>query len=113
MKRKQTKSCVICGAPCYIKYCRECAKKRNLEYSKAYQKTYYKRKKPKWEGCDEDCEHCPYPDCLKPYSELKSERVVNLQETGDKFLKSQGKMYTLNLGKYNATMPNVRRKGWY
>lgn len=20
----------------------------------------------RWRGCNEDCEHCPYPDCYKP-----------------------------------------------
>ena len=23
----------------------------------------------KWEGCDNDCLNCKYPDCIKPYAE--------------------------------------------
>lgn len=113
MKRK-TNSCIICGEPCHIKYCRECAKKKNLEYAKAYQQKYRKRKKPKWEGCNEDCEHCPYPDCFKPVAEMKATReVINLQEKRDEFIKTQGKMYSVTLGKYNTHYPNSNRKAWW
>lgn len=110
--RTKTNNCVVCGAPCHIKYCRECAKKVNKEYASEYQKAHYKRKKPKWEGCNEDCEHCPYPDCYKPYSELKSKRV-NLQETKDEKIRSQQKMYSVSFGKYNSTLPNQSRKAWW
>ena len=24
----------------------------------------------RYEGCDENCEECKYPDCLKPYEEF-------------------------------------------
>ena len=68
----------------------------------------------KFKGCNEDCAHCPYPDCYKPVAEMKATReIVDIFEKRDIDVKSQGKMYTLNLGRYNATMPNVRKKGWY
>ena len=114
MERKKNNKCLVCGAPCHIKYCRECAKKKNKEYASEYQKAHHKRKRPKWEGCNEDCEHCPYPDCLKPVNQMRAAReIVNLQETSDEYIKSQSKMYTVSLGKYNYSSPNPNRKAWF
>lgn len=28
-------------------------------------------KRRRYKGCDEDCFHCKYPDCLKPVSKIK------------------------------------------
>ncbi len=28
-------------------------------------------KRRKYKGCDEDCFHCKYPDCLKPTHKIK------------------------------------------
>ena len=89
------KKCQICGAPCRSKFCKDCAKE-------AYQR--FKKPKVKFNGCDEDCENCPYPDCLKPayqirkYGDFISKRERE-QET------SQQKMYTVSVG-------GIRSKLW-
>lgn len=67
-----------------------------------------------FKGCNEDCAHCPYPDCYKPVAEMKATReTVDISEKRDIDVKSQGKMYTFELGKYNSNSPNYRKKGWF
>ena len=33
-----------------------------------------KKERIKWQGCNEDCFNCRYPDFLKPINKMKSER---------------------------------------
>ena len=32
------------------------------------------RKGYEYQGCNEDCLNCPYPDCVKPISEIKTDK---------------------------------------
>ena len=86
--------CRVCGAPCKSKYCKDCAKG-------AYRQNY-KRIKVKFTGCDEDCAHCPYPDCLKPVKEIKTENISKREKEQET---SQQKMYTVGVG-------GIRSKLW-
>lgn len=108
-------ACEICGKPCRKKYCAGCRVEANRRKQKEWQEANKKGgRKPRYKGCNEDCEHCPYPDCYRPYSEMRAtSEVINLQETRDEKLKSQGKMYSVTLGKYNAQYPNSNRKAWW
>ena len=107
--------CLICGEPCREKYCAEHRKEALKLYQKGYRLAHPKgKRKHKWQGCNEDCEHCPYPNCYKPATLMKPTReTVSLREKQDEELKSQGKMFTFEMGKYNSYSPNVRRKGWF
>lgn len=103
--------CKICGAPCRVKYCKECSKEVHKQYVKDYYKKRGKRK-PKYQGCDEDCGHCPYPDCLKPVAQMKPAReVASVREIENPT--SQGKMYTTSFGGYSSCSPNPRRKYYF
>ena len=49
----------------------------------------------KFNGCDEDCAHCPYPDCYKPVSLMKATGELDgILKKGNE-TKSQQKMYTV------------------
>ena len=76
---------MICGSPCRSKFCKDCAKE-------AYRRKYNKHK-VKFKGCDEDCENCPYPDCLKPANQIKKETDSIRKMATD--APSQQKMYTV------------------
>lgn len=63
----------------------------------------------KFTGCDEDCFHCPFPDCYKParsFKKDKASREALRSDCGD----SQSHMYTLGLGGVGKTMPNISKK---
>lgn len=91
--------CRICGEPCRIKFCKSCAKE-----------AYWRKGKPpkiKFNGCNEDCFNCPYPDCIKPVGQMKKDNsVVLAKKTGE----SQAKMYTVMLGGYGGVRPNISKK---
>ena len=62
-------------------------------------------------GCNEDCLHCPFPDCYKPAYNLdrkNNARVIPREVTAV----SQGKRYTLELGKYGGAHPNISKSWW-
>lgn len=63
----------------------------------------------KYTGCDEDCFHCPYSDCRKPASELKSDISVLLR-TGGGGVESAPHMFTVELGGIGRNTPNISRK---
>lgn len=64
-----------------------------------------------YRGCDEDCFNCPYPDCLKPVSQIKLEVNMRTVLFGDcKGTSPTPKMYTLELGGYGGVRPNISRK---
>ena len=65
--------------------------------------------KVKYQGCDEDCLNCRYPDCYKPAQHLKSISDVAPQHVESKG-KSQARMYTVELGHINTNSPNIRKK---
>lgn len=54
-----------------------------------------KRGRPKFQGCNEDCFHCPYPDCKKPARLMEKDNSVvkAIRVNG-----SYEKMYTVTLG---------------
>lgn len=85
--------CRVCGAPCRSKFCKDCAKA-------AYRR--FKNPKIKFNGCNEDCANCPYPDCLKPVREIKTENISKREKEQET---SQGKMYTVSVG-------GIRSKLW-
>ena len=60
-------------------------------------------------GCNEDCFNCPFPDCYKVSSLLKTDEAAKeaLKVGGDT---SQSRMYTLELGGVGRNMPNISRK---
>jgi hypothetical protein len=98
---KKNNTCQVCGKPCKSKFCKE--------HAKAAYRRNYKRKTIKFNGCDEDCAHCPYPDCLKPAYQIKSDdNFISKKEKDD--LTSQQKMYTLCLGGYGGARPNTSKK---
>lgn len=68
-----------------LRVCPECGKEfmgnlqhcsdecRHAYHTRAARESYRKKHsveenntRNRWRGCNEDCEHCPYPDCLKP-----------------------------------------------
>lgn len=106
MEVKIYNKCLVCGAPCKVKYCKDCAYKVQLEQQKACRQG---KKKPKYAGCNEDCFNCPYPDCLKPAQKMDKKNNVRVipRET---HCESQARMFTVELGKYNSIVPNVSRK---
>lgn len=60
-------------------------------------------------GCNEDCFNCPFPDCYKVSSLLKTDEATKeaLRVSGDT---SQSRMYTLELGGVGRNMPNISKK---
>lgn len=60
-------------------------------------------------GCNEDCFNCPFPDCYKVSSLLKTDEAAKeaLRVGGDT---SQSRMYTLELGGVGSNMPNISKK---
>lgn len=67
-----------------------------------------KQKRVKFNGCNEDCLNCPYPDCLKPARLMRSARELEIS-IGDASTESSSRMYTLELGGYGGAKPNVSR----
>ena len=105
MEVKIYNKCEVCGKPCKVKYCKDCAYKVQLEQQKACRQG---KKKPKYAGCNEDCFNCPYPDCLKPAQKMNRENNYRpIQRISGE---SQARMFTVELGKYNSIVPNVSRK---
>lgn len=87
---KKHNTCRICGEPCRSKYCKKHAKE-------GYRQNYYKRKKVKFNGCNEDCAHCPYPDCLKPAYQIKSDgEIISKREKNNK--RANKKCHTVSVG---------------
>lgn len=60
-------------------------------------------------GCEEDCQNCPYPDCYKPIHELKASTELTPLQVENKG-KQQSHMYTLELGGVGKNMPNLSKK---
>ena len=51
-----------------------------------------KRGRPKFQGCNEDCFHCPYSDCKKPAKQMKPDNsIAKAIRVGE----SQSRMFTL------------------
>ena len=66
-------------------------------------------RKKKWNGCDEDCGNCSYPDCYKPAKEIRATKeTATVREK--EHPTSQQRMYTLCLGGYGGTGPNASKK---
>lgn len=64
-----------------------------------------------FKGCNEDCERCPYPDCLKPAHDMKPLRdITDISRVDRMGGESQGRMFTLELGGYGGARPNISRK---
>ena len=61
-------------------------------------------------GCTEDCFNCPYPDCYKPTQTIKSDESFFFSKGNGK---SQARMFTVVLGGYGGTRPNVSKKFLY
>lgn len=100
--------CEICGEPCKSKYCKACAKKAYRENAKISRQA---KAKLKYHGCNEDCEHCTYPDCLKPAHDMKPTRdVTDISRVDRMGGESQGRMFTLELGGYGGARPNISKK---
>lgn len=65
----------------------------------------------KFQGCDEDCFNCPYPDCFKPPHQMKPlNDITNITRVNKVNGESQGRMFTVELGKYNGVNPNIKKK---
>ena len=60
-------------------------------------------------GCNEDCFNCPYPDCYKPVSRIKSDDSYFISK-GETTGQSQARMFTLELGGYGGARPNSSKK---
>lgn len=60
-------------------------------------------------GCNEECAHCPYPDCYKPSHQIKSDGEF-ISKKEKETMTSQGKMYTVCLGGYGGVRPNLSKK---
>ena len=63
----------------------------------------------KFLGCDEDCFHCKYSDCLKAAGKIKSEKIKKRSVMRDE-VRTQSRMYTLELGGVGRNMPNISKK---
>lgn len=63
----------------------------------------------KFLGCDEDCFNCKYSDCLKDASKMKSEKIKRRSVMCDE-VRTQSRMYTLELGGVGRNMPNISKK---
>lgn len=63
----------------------------------------------KFLGCDEDCFHCKYSDCLKGASKMKAEKIKRRPVMRDE-VRTQSRMYTLELGGVGRNMPNISKK---
>lgn len=63
----------------------------------------------KFNGCNENCMNCNYPDCLKPANQLKTDKDIKsaLKASNGR---SQAPMFTLEIGGFGGSMPNVSRK---
>ena len=110
--RKHLKKCEICGKPCRIRYCEACAKKQYKENAKAKRMA---NKSQTWQGCDEDCFNCKYPDCRKPARDMKPIRELTTICRCDKNLtcESQSRMFTVELGGFGGARPNISRKFYF
>lgn len=100
--------CKICGKPCKVKYCDDCRKKAYKQYQK---ECHFGKKVIKYKGCNEDCLNCPYPDCLKPVKEMKSEHLLDVARPSEE--ESAPHIFTLELGGYGGARPNLNRKFYY
>jgi hypothetical protein len=107
MEVKIYNKCEVCGAPCKVKYCKDCAYKVQLQQQKACRQG---KKKPKYAGCNEDCFNCPYPDCLKPAQKMNREN--NYRPIRRISGESQARMFTVELGKMGGATPNISRSWW-
>lgn len=54
-----------------------------------------KKGQTKFKGCNEDCFHCPYPDCYKPVALIKKDKTVGKVR---KPCGSQERRFTVTLG---------------
>ena len=61
-------------------------------------------------GCNEDCFNCPYPDCYKPSQIMKANDSFFCSKRNSE---SQARMFTVVLGGYGGTRPNVNKKFLY
>lgn len=65
------------------------------------------RKGYKYQGCNEDCFNCSYPDCYKPAQGMKPiHHKDGIGRAKEKKLTSQQKMYSLCLGGKGTNSPN-------
>ena len=62
--------------------------------------------RPKFQGCNEDCFHCPYADCEKPAYLMPPTKLRLFKVEGE----SQARMFTLELGGYGGENPNISKK---
>lgn len=97
-----TNFCIICGAPCKVKYCSpECAKE-------GAQLQRLRKKKKKYAGCNEDCFNCPYEDCTKPAGKIKTDEATkaafNLKQT-----EYTPKRYVVELNSLGRAIPEIMR----
>ena len=70
-----------------------------------------RKRKKKFQGCNEDCFNCPYPDCYKPVAQMKKDDSFSVSKRTDG--KSQARMYTVMLGGYGGPRPNISKKFLY
>jgi hypothetical protein len=68
--------------------------------------------KKKFIGCNEDCFNCQYPDdCHKPSSKCKPDKAMRAaHKTLSRNSESQSRMFTIELGGFGGSMPNISRK---